>query len=67
MNFLDCFDCICPDELILISTSIAIAITKELDINQANSLGNFFQALGQNIETMAAQKNLNNNNCNDKL
>lgn len=64
MDLLDCFNCLCPEELVLISTSLALVLTKKLNANQANSLGNFFQALGQNIETIAAQKTLNKSDCN---
>lgn len=64
MDFFDFFDCICPEELVLIITSIAIAITKGLTVNQANALGNFLQALGQNIEAIATQKLLNDDSCN---
>lgn len=63
MNFLDCFDCTSPEELILMSTAFSIAISKDLSSDQLSSLGNFIQAVGQNVETIGAQRQLNENNC----
>ena len=57
------YDCTDPEELVLIATAMAIGISKNLTTNQVNSLGNFFQMLGQNMLTIAAQKVLYENKC----
>lgn len=44
-----------PYEFSLIATVIAFAISPALTINQQNSLGNFFELLGQAILTINAQ------------
>lgn len=44
-------------EFSLISTIIGFAISSTLTLNQQNSLGNFFELLGQVILTINAQNN----------
>lgn len=45
-----------PYEFSLIAPIIGSIIAKNLTIDQQNSLGNFFELLGQTILTIAAQK-----------
>lgn len=42
-------------EFTLIATGIAIIIAKGLTINQQNSVGNFFEQIGQTLLTISAQ------------
>ena len=42
-------------EFTLIATGIAIIIAKGLTINQQNSVGNFFEQIGQTLLTIGAQ------------
>ena len=42
-------------ELTIIATGIGIVIAKGLTINQQNSLGNFFEQIGQTLLTIGAQ------------
>lgn len=57
------YDCTDPEELVLIATAVSIAISKNLTTNQVNSIGNFFEMLGQNMLTIAAQRVLYENKC----
>ena len=57
------YDCTDPEELVLIAAAVGIAMSKNLTINQINSLGNFFEMLGQNMLTIAAQRQLVQNKC----
>lgn len=45
-------------EFSLLSPLIASIISKPLTINQQNSLGNFFELLGQTMLTIAAQNTI---------
>ncbi len=42
-------------EFVSIATLLGMAITPALSINQQNSLGNFFEQMGQTILTISAQ------------
>lgn len=44
-----------PYEFVIISTLIGLIISPSLTINQQNSLGNFFEQIGQTMLTIAAQ------------
>lgn len=57
------YDCTDPEELVLIAAAMGIGISKNLTSNQINSLGNFFEMLGQNMLTIAAQRVLYENKC----
>ena len=37
-----CLDCICPEELVLLASTVAIAISKEVDIIEAATLRSIF-------------------------
>jgi len=47
---------ISPDELVIISVTIAILLTQSLTLNQSNVVGNFFIGLGGNIITISSQE-----------
>lgn len=47
-------DCNNGINFIILATVISIVIVKILDINQQNVFGNFLQAIGSNISTIAA-------------
>lgn len=53
MNLIDSLD---PDELALISSILAVAITKGKSAEDINVLGNFIASLGASILTIAAQE-----------
>ena len=59
-----------PNQLVIISAAIAMGMAKELSDEELNSLGNFFQLIGQNLIVIAGQRflyELNNKNmCNSK-
>lgn len=57
------YDCTDPEELVLIATAVSIGMSKNLTSNQINSLGNFFEMVGQNLLTIAAQRVLYENKC----
>jgi len=48
----------CPpgSDLVLLASSIAIAISTDLTADQANVLANFFSAIGDNLAIIAANK-----------
>ncbi|SMC21431.1 hypothetical protein SAMN02745134_01290 [Clostridium acidisoli DSM 12555] len=50
------FDSISPDELTLLSSIIAIAISKGKSPDDINVLGNFITNLGASLLTIAAQE-----------
>lgn len=58
------------NEIILYASIFSIIISQNLNLNEMNILGNFFQAIGQNLEVLAAylsacapnnSSNINNN------
>jgi len=51
-----CLDSISPESLAVLATLIGVILANDLDANSQNSLGNFFEALGQTILTIAAQE-----------
>ena len=57
------YDCTDPEQLVLIATAVSIGMSKNLTNNQINSLGNFFEMVGQNLLTIAAQRVLYENKC----
>ena len=57
------YDCTDPEQLVLIATAVSIGMSKNLTSNQINSLGNFFEMVGQNLLTIAAQRVLYENKC----
>lgn len=42
------------NDIILYAAIMAIIIGQNLSVNELNLLGNFFQAVGQNLEVLAA-------------
>ncbi len=49
------FDKIPPNQFSLIAALLGILLNLELDVNEQNSLGNFFVSIGQTMLTAAAQ------------
>ncbi len=47
-----------PGPFSLLASLIGIAFANKLNSNQQNSLGNFFESLGQSLLTYAAQQQL---------
>lgn len=45
-------------EMILLSASVAVLLTENLDSDEQNTLANFLMAVGQNISSGAGQKEL---------
>lgn len=62
-----CKSSINGNEIILYATIASIIISKDLNSQELNLLGNFFQAVGQNLEVLSAYLNnpnsLNNSEC----
>lgn len=49
----------CPgDDLVLLAALIAMSLSRDLDTDTLNILGCFYSALGQNISTIAAKRQL---------
>ena len=44
-----------PYELATLANTIAVIISKNLDINQQNVIGNFILVMGLNLSTIASQ------------
>ncbi len=42
------------NEIILYAAIASIIISQNLSVNELNLIGNFFQAIGQNLEVLAA-------------
>ena len=59
------------NEFAIISSIIGFVISQNLDIDEVNSLGNFFENIGQFMLAKAAQdqvlSNRNNNNSNNPI
>lgn len=47
---------ITPNELAIVSTAVAIAISEGMDADDLNVIGNFLETVATNILTIAAQK-----------
>lgn len=45
-----------PDELAILATAVAVALSKRLTLDQTNIYGNFIVAVGSIMLTMAAQE-----------
>lgn len=46
-------------ELVALAGLLSVAIARNLNSNEANTLGNFFSALGSNLSTIADANNCN--------
>lgn len=44
-----------PYELISLASALAVIISKDLNVNQQNVIGNFILSVGVNISTIASQ------------
>lgn len=44
-----------PYELATLANTVAVIISKNLDINQQNVIGNFILSMGVNLSTIASQ------------
>lgn len=53
MNYLNCAS---PEELVLLSSTVAIALSKELDTDELATLGAFLTTLGDNLALIAGQQ-----------
>lgn len=47
-----------PDDFALIAAILGVGIANKLDLNEQNSIGGFLQLVGQTIETVSAQEQL---------
>ncbi len=47
-----------PDDFAIIAAILGVGIANKLDVNEQNSLGNFLQLVGQTIEAVSAQEQL---------
>lgn len=45
-----------PDELTILAALVALGLSKSLDLNQTNVLGNFLAAVGTLMTTIVAEK-----------
>ncbi len=50
------FKCISGERLAFIASTIAIALSKEFDLDDINILSGFFSAIGDNLAIIAAQR-----------
>lgn len=56
----------CPgDDLVLLAALIAISISRDTDTDTINLLGSFYSSLGQNLSTIAARRQLCDDNTKD--
>ncbi len=58
---------LCGSEIILYATIASIIISNGLNVNELNILGNFFQAIGQNLEVLAAYLSACNSSNNNSI
>lgn len=54
----DLLACTSPNELAILSSIFAVAISEGLNANETNSLGNFLVTVGSAMLTIAAQQQL---------
>lgn len=59
MDFIEWFRCQKPEELVLLSTTLSIAISKGLTVNELNAIGNFLEAIAENVFLITSQRLLN--------
>ena len=57
------FDCANSDEMVILAATVAITVAKDLTNAQINSLGNFLEMVGQNLEYISSQRALKDNKC----
>lgn len=57
---------ICPEELVALIATMAVAIAKDLTIDQINILSAAFILLGDNLDLIAVQRENIENCCNNK-
>ena len=53
-------------EMILLSSSLAILLTENLNVDEQNTLGNFLMTVGQNIILGAGQRTVRENDKNNE-
>lgn len=46
-------------ELVILASTLAIIISQDLSLNEIDTLGNFFSALGSNLSTIATAESNN--------
>jgi len=51
-----CIDDLCPQDLIVLANTIALAFTKDKTADEINLLGNFIVGIGSLMLTFAAQQ-----------
>ncbi|PRX34862.1 hypothetical protein BX659_102179 [Orenia metallireducens] len=51
-----CLNSTSPENLAVLATLVGVILASDLDANTQNSLGNFLEAVGQTILTIAAQE-----------
>lgn len=49
------FENITPEQIVLLSSFVALALTEDMNNDDMNTLGNFIASVGANILTKAAQ------------
>jgi len=59
-----CFSDLSGCNLIGVASSLSIAISKDLSINEITSLAAFFNALADNLSIIATQKSIQETNTN---
>ncbi|MCT4619919.1 MAG: hypothetical protein N4A62_11095 [Marinisporobacter sp.] len=55
-----------PEQFTLLSYLVALLLVQNLDANEQNALGNFIEAVGQAILTIAAQEQLQQSQSNQQ-
>lgn len=50
---MSCLEDMCPEELVLLASSVAIAISQNKSAEEISNLGNFFSAIGQNLSLIS--------------
>ncbi|MBU3134747.1 hypothetical protein KPL39_00530 [Clostridium gasigenes] len=53
-----CLDNLSPEDLLLLSNTVAISLSKDKDANEINVLGNFLIGIGSLMTLIAAQQQL---------
>lgn len=53
-----CLDNLSPEDLLLLSNTVAISLSKDKDANEINVLGNFLVGIGSLMTLIAAQQQL---------
>ena len=53
-------NCISPEKLVLLASSISIEISKDKNIDEINEIKNLLSLIANNLQAIVSQKTINN-------